>query len=812
MQTKASLRGIKERIILHRLLGISCASLAVFVLAFILVPTLISEASATDDVSAGVRWGSVSLTLDPDVAATEAAADPAVEQALSTHGDINFGEMVPSSKAGDNYGTLKVLKKTIGITSTGKYYSVFISTNSATNSLNFSGSETVANIPAVTSDGTNDGSWDEPAQLKGNGWGFATPGTPVETSTSTSASPTYPSFGLTRAEFLAPGIAVLMDTQIIKEAGNTEAKNTLYNNTRWAAVPVKSAPQQIWKAEANSINGFGSYYNSNDVLVTGDTTNNTFDIYYALMVNTNTLAGTYSNQIVYTALASATAIDQVSTNMVISTNIGGQGEPETVWFDLSDSATSITEDDITIALVPHKHLVAANYMELNNQTFTLDKLGHDIDYYATTYGTCAITANSLTISDGTDGTISHLDCTMPQLIVANYTMWPEEGNDSYGVGSFDLWMSIDNYDYNYITKTEYNNNTYIPAFVYTGLQSKYSFGQISVDTDEDGIGDISVQNDPRADLTDVASYDKNKIIKTMQEINPRICGLTRRWNNQTGEDARILNFRGMTVTQSTDVNFHAALGRGTFSLEDERDGKTYLVRRLADGNCWMVQNLDLNLEAVANGDITLDNTNTGLNTKTSWAPDPTTVTSEFKNSTTARTHDNGLEYLYYDTTNEDYNIAIDSEYVVAHGSQYAGDYYNWYAATAEAEIGEDSITHDSICPYGWRLPGGVSSTTVDGTFRRLIYGIYDIDPTMGNYTGLEKMLSIPLSFIYTGDFSNVTAGSRTSRGLYATDRQYSAEATTNTLPVDFYRSSANLYVPGSAAKYVGTAIRCVARK
>ena len=34
------------------------------------------------------------------------------------------------------------------------------------------------------------------------------------------------------------------------------------------------------------------------------------------MVNTNTLAGTYSNQIVYTALASATAIDQVSTNMV----------------------------------------------------------------------------------------------------------------------------------------------------------------------------------------------------------------------------------------------------------------------------------------------------------------------------------------------------------------------------------------------------------------------------------------------------------------------------------------------------------------
>ena len=51
-----------------------------------------------------------------------------------------------------------------------------------------------------------------------------------------------------------------------------------------------------------------------------------------------------------------------------------------------------------------------------------------------------------------------------------------------------------------------------------------------------------------------------------------------------------------------------ALGVGTFALTDNRDNKDYLVRRLADGNCWMVQNLDLELADF----VGKDNTNGGL--------------------------------------------------------------------------------------------------------------------------------------------------------------------------------------------------------
>jgi len=86
------------------------AGLAVFLLGFIVAPYLIAEASATELASASVDWGSVSLTLDTDVAATSAGS--------TNHGDILFGSIVPTSHDDDaisaatgNVGTLKILKK-----------------------------------------------------------------------------------------------------------------------------------------------------------------------------------------------------------------------------------------------------------------------------------------------------------------------------------------------------------------------------------------------------------------------------------------------------------------------------------------------------------------------------------------------------------------------------------------------------------------------------------------------------------------------------------------------------------------------------
>ena len=753
-----SLGNIKSRNTYRRMLGSSIASLAVFLFAFTLIPTLISEASAdSEDVSAGVRWGAVSLALDPDVAAT-ASGDSSVGD--EGHGDIDFGELVPSSKTSTNFGTFKVLKKTIGITSTGSYYSVYLSTNGTTNSLNYSSSETSANIPAIASDGTNDGSFDAPAQMLGNGWGFAAPGTPVETSDSDPASPTFPSFGLTKTQFSSQDITDILNTQIIKEAGNTAAETLLYDSSRWAAVPVKSSPQLIWKAESNSPNGFGTYTNGNGIPVTGDTDNDKFDIYYGLMVNTNTLAGTYSNQIVYTALASATAIDKVSNNIVISTNIGGQGEPETVSFELADSATSITEDDITIALVPHKELVTANYMELNDQEFTLDKLGHDIDYYATTYGTCAITPGSLNISNGSDGAISSLECTMPN---ANRTSpYPEDASTYIpGRGSFDLWMQIGKYNYDYLTKIEYEANTYIPAFVYAGLQSKWSGATVGVDTNDDGEEDATVKIDPRHQTesgTSTDRYELNKIVKTMQQITPHICSLTRKWNNQAGSDARILEFSGEATTDSTDVDYNAEIGRGTFDLIDERDQKTYLVRRLADGNCWMVQELALDLSSFANT-TGLTSENTDLNTKGTW---------------------NAID-----------GVDEDSTPAYTYSSENNAGTYNFYAASAGsiAKSEYDTNMSDSICPKNWKVPEPHTQ------WRNLAskYVHVGSDSYVAS-DDVSKMYEIPLSF--------------TANRGYMTDKSYGESSLESAFWV---RNNDRIRVSDAGYKNQLRYIRCVAR-
>jgi len=99
-----------------------------------------------------------------------------------------------------------------------------------------------------------------------------------------------------------------------------------------------------------------------------------------------------------------------------------------------------------------------------------------------------------------------------------------------------------------------------------------------------------------------------------------------------GEYARVYNNTLSGNALADTAAGSAAIGIGTFRLADTRetvdddglviDGvhyKDYLVRRLADGNCWMVQNLDLNLKAFA-GTEKLTSENTNLNTKSVWDP------------------------------------------------------------------------------------------------------------------------------------------------------------------------------------------------
>ncbi len=123
------------------------------------------------------------------------------------------------------------------------------------------------------------------------------------------------------------------------------------------------------------------------------------------------------------------------------------------------------------------------------------------------------------------------------------------------------------------------------------------------------------------------------------------------------------------------------------TLTDPRgDGQTYQVAKLADGNCWMLDNLRL-----------------GSTTNTlTLTPSDTNIASNFT-----------LPQLYGGTSG-DY-FSYDDPYAygpipgdTGSGSTNYGYLYNWPAATA----GESRTSHDetagdapySICPAGWRLP------------------------------------------------------------------------------------------------------------
>ena len=140
---------------------------------------------------------------------------------------------------------------------------------------------------------------------------------------------------------------------------------------------------------------------------------------------------------------------------------------------------------------------------------------------------------------------------------------------------------------------------------------------------------------------------------------------------------------------------------------DKRDEHPYYIRRLADGKCWMVQNLRLgeNL-AVGTGSMTLSNQdsnvgNEGFILTNKVAAGDVMPYIEIEDETLAPTYYTGKIW-------DESAFQCNQEY---------GCFYNNYTATAGSNTSstdETVNTLNSICPKGWRLPTG-SGAVIDGT-------------------------------------------------------------------------------------------------
>ncbi len=275
----------------------------------------------------------------------------------------------------------------------------------------------------------------------------------------------------------------------------------------------------------------------------------------------------------------------------------------------------------------------------------------------------------------------------------------------------------------------------------------------------------------------------------------------------------------------------------TKQLRDVRDGKYYWVTKLADNNCWMTQNLDLDLTyGLAGADA-----GTGVllipetsDVKEAWIPsnvksaaeghtdknlfEPTATIADASTilpdhlgqrswnlgnyriinpmaPNNCGTQRNDLaqcpeQFTAYSTPTTQNNAEL-AHYIV-------GNHYQWNAATAgTGEAATEEQATGSICPKGWKLPGSNNS------FNSLIEA-----SSIGSDVG--KLASAPLYFVRNGmvwQDSDLLAyaglNGRYWLSFQGTEVTHALGLVFN--DADFIDSAY------SSAKHAGYSVRCLAR-
>ncbi|MBO7132449.1 hypothetical protein J6V85_04330 [Candidatus Saccharibacteria bacterium] len=293
------------------------------------------------------------------------------------------------------------------------------------------------------------------------------------------------------------------------------------------------------------------------------------------------------------------------------------------------------------------------------------------------------------------------------------------------------------------------------------------------------------------------------------------------------------------------------------ALTDQRDNNTYAVAKLADGNCWMIENLRLDntnsgnaTGALAQGYgssqtygnfIGLANPETANFTATNGATDATTANSIYYAGTLVspatvdivQNNYAGYRMPRFRNDNTNTNTTLNPNTTVANmtGTNqniYSyGNWYSWPAAKANTDhldtLANSNAANTSICPKGWRLPkGGNKANESTNEFWSLIVTSLNNGTKPANYSSstepyyieaeevgpIEKKLrAFPNNFVYSGNVIDSSVSSRGSIGFYwsATAKNYSTAYL-----FSFYGS----YVyPGTntvhSSKYKGMSIRCV---
>ena len=337
--------------------------------------------------------------------------------------------------------------------------------------------------------------------------------------------------------------------------------------------------------------------------------------------------------------------------------------------------------------------------------------------------------------------------------------------------------------------------------------------------------------------------DLNDLIY-MQDMTPEICKNTKAKNGAS------------TVTPGNEV---------TKQLIDIRDGKKYWVAKLADNNCWMTQNLALDLDpnrpltpetsdvktdyvAASATENQLPEKTTANNAGTrSWnyasmyvLINPANPSSDCNVISSASALINCTvlknvsgwsdDFVAHDVTSGGTTtytaIGKDAQGNDAYDAHYLlGNHYQWRAVTVERadDLSNSATTpavhaEESICPKNWRLALSGDSAYVQGgsygvkgsyAYLARQYGLVTSDTAGSLASGNYDVAKAPLYVVRSGS-SNEGSGALTAAGRSG---YYWTGTVGNTTQSYYFEISGTTLLPAvrTNGRYFGLTVRCVAR-
>ena len=383
--------------------------------------------------------------------------------------------------------------------------------------------------------------------------------------------------------------------------------------------------------------------------------------------------------------------------------------------------------------------------------------------------------------------------------------------------------SLDNSEDTNIWGYSYKDNTVVsPTWSnYNGLSSSNSATLLDANTNNTGTGIDSIDFKIAAKAASTQASGTYTGVINFTAVT-KLTPMNLAESYFAAGKTRHNGYYAMQDMTSEICNNTEVIGEGSQTeLIDLRDNKVYWATKLADGHCWMTQNLDLDLDS--NRTYTHWDTDLGwtvMDENATWKPDRSTIAFTIGSTISGWQSSNTEPYsanpgdVYFYTSNSDVNdIQYNSlqECVNAGHNDcmhyHVGNYYNWSAVAASSNTSGIASGYilNSVCPKSWRLPIG-TSREFGNLFKS--YAIIQVNSLESYSTnGLNIIRSAPLYFIRANsvrDDSLVLPAGRSA--LYWTRDSLNNE---NARSMTFYISA--IYPLDTNGRDRGGTVRCLAR-